>query len=70
MAATCAAETAVGIVDRLADSAGAVSIFETCALERAVRDARAAARHVAMSPGNYVIGGRITLGLDPGNARF
>ena len=48
MAGTCAAETAVSIVDALADSAGAVSIFETCALERAVRDARAAARHVAI----------------------
>src|SRR5207237_9582186 len=50
MAGTGAAETAVSIVDMLAASAGAVSIFETCELERAVRDARAAARHFAISP--------------------
>lgn len=70
MAGTCAAETAVGIVDMLAANAGSVSIFETCALERAVRDARAAARHVAISPNNYVVGGRLALGLDPGTSRF
>jgi alkylation response protein AidB-like acyl-CoA dehydrogenase len=70
MAGTCAAETAVSIVDMLAAGAGAVSIFETCTLERAVRDARAAARHVAIGPNNYVIGGKVALGLDPGSARF
>jgi alkylation response protein AidB-like acyl-CoA dehydrogenase len=65
-----AAETAMSITDELAASAGAVAIFESCALERAVRDARAAAKHVAMSPNNYVIAGRLALGLDPGTARF
>ena len=69
-AGTYAAESAIRIVDMLAAGAGAVSIFETCALERAARDVRAAARHVAISPGNYVIGGRVALGLDPGVARF
>lgn len=70
MAGTCAAETALSIVDMLAAGAGAVSIFETCKLERAGRDARAAARHVALSPNNYVVGGRVALGLDPGTAIF
>jgi alkylation response protein AidB-like acyl-CoA dehydrogenase len=70
MASTCAAETVVSIVDMLANGAGAVSIFETCELERAGRDARAAARHVALSPNNYVIGGRVALGLDPGTDKF
>jgi hypothetical protein len=70
MAATYAAESAVSIVDMLAASAGAASIFETCPLERAVRDVRAAGRHVALSPNNYVIRGRVALGLDPGTARF
>ena len=70
MAASHAAETAVYIVDMLANSAGSASIFETCRLERAVRDARAAARHVAFGPNNYVVGGRLALGLDPGTARF
>jgi hypothetical protein len=70
MAATYATETAVSIVDTLAASAGSASIFETCKLERMARDVRAAARHVALSPNNYVIGGRVGLGLDPGSSRF
>jgi alkylation response protein AidB-like acyl-CoA dehydrogenase len=65
-----AAETAMSVTDMLSASAGAAAIFETCALERAVRDVRAAAKHIAMSPNNYIIGGRLALGLDPGTARF
>lgn len=65
-----AAETAMSITDMLAASAGAAAIFETCALERAVRDVRAAAKHIAMSPNNYITAGRLALGLDPGAARF
>ena len=70
MAASHVAETTVAIVDMLANSAGSPSIFEACKLERAVRDARAAARHVAFGPANYVVGGRLALGLDPGTSRF
>jgi alkylation response protein AidB-like acyl-CoA dehydrogenase len=70
MAGTHATETAVSILDILATSAGSSSIFETCRLERMVRDVRAAARHVAISPNNYIIGGRVGLGLDPGSSRF
>jgi indole-3-acetate monooxygenase len=70
MAASHVAETTVAIVDMLANSAGSPSIFEACKLERAVRDARAAARHVAFGPANYVVGGRLTLGLDPGTNRY
>ena len=65
-----AAETAMSITDELAASAGAAAIFETCAMERAVRDVRAAAKHIAMSPNNYIIAGRLALGLDPGAVRF
>ena len=65
-----AAETAMSVTDMLAASAGAVAIFETCALERALRDVRAAAKHIAMSPNNYIIAGQLALGLDPGAARF
>jgi alkylation response protein AidB-like acyl-CoA dehydrogenase len=65
-----AAETALRIVDMLAAEAGSVAIFESCALERAVRDVQAAVKHVAMNPSSYVITGRLALGLDPGNARF
>jgi alkylation response protein AidB-like acyl-CoA dehydrogenase len=69
-AATYAAETSVSIVDMLATGAGSASIFETCALERAGRDVRAAARHVALGPGNYLTAGRVGLGLEPGASRF
>ncbi len=50
--------------------AGAAAIFESCPLERAVRDVHAAVKHVAMSPANFVVSGRLALGLDPGTARF
>ncbi|WP_158226523.1 acyl-CoA dehydrogenase family protein [Bradyrhizobium sp. UFLA03-84] len=65
-----AAETATSITEMLAVSAGAAAIFETCALERAVGDVRAAAKHIAMSPNNYITAGRLALGLDAGTARF
>ena len=54
----------------LAAMAGAISIFESCSLERRVRDVHAAVKHVAMSPGSYAIAGRIRLGLEPVTARF
>jgi alkylation response protein AidB-like acyl-CoA dehydrogenase len=65
-----AAESAVQIVERLSAAAGAVAIFETFPLERCVRDVHAAVKHVAMSPSNYVVSGRLGLGLAPGTARF
>jgi len=70
IAGTHAAEAAMRVTDMLAAGAGAVSIFETCPLERAVRDAQAAAKHIAMSPNNYILAGRLVLGLDPGTIRF
>ena len=65
-----AAESALRIVDTLAAEAGTSAIFESCALERAVRDVQAAVKHVAMSPNGYVVAGRVALGLDPGTPRF
>jgi alkylation response protein AidB-like acyl-CoA dehydrogenase len=70
LAAAHASEAAVSVVDGLAAAAGAAAIFEACPLERAVRDVHAAAKHVAMSPANVVLSGRLALGLDPGVARF
>jgi len=69
-ACTHAAETAVAIVGRLAAAAGAVAIFETNRLERCVRDVHAAVKHVSMSSNNYVISGRVGLGLPPGTNRL
>lgn len=65
-----AGESAARIVDKLAMETGAASIFEASPLERAVRDVHAAAKHIAMSPNNYGVVGRMAMGLDPGAARF
>jgi len=69
-ACTHAAESAVRIVDMLAAEAGAAVIFEASPIERYVRDVQAAVKHIAMSPNNYVVSGRVGLGLDPGTSRF
>jgi len=69
-ACTFAAESALQILDRLSAASGTVAIFETSRLERCVRDGHAAVKHVAMSPNNYLLSGRIALGLPPGAARF
>jgi indole-3-acetate monooxygenase len=65
-----AAESAIRIAEMLSAAAGAVSIWEAHPLERQVRDIHAAAKHVAMTPNNYVVAGRVCLGLEPGAARF
>lgn len=70
MAAAHAGETALRIVDLLAAEAGAAAIFESNALERAVRDVHAATKHIAMNPSIYVTAGRFELGFDVGSARF
>ena len=70
LACSHAADAAVQIVDRLARMVGAVAILESLPVERCVRDVHAAAKHIAMSPNNYVIAGRLALGLEPLNAQF
>jgi indole-3-acetate monooxygenase len=69
-ACTHAAESALRIVDMLAAEAGATAIFENSPIERFVRDVHAAVKHIAMSPNNYLVSGRVGLGLDPGTPRF
>jgi alkylation response protein AidB-like acyl-CoA dehydrogenase len=69
-ACTHAAESAIRISEMVSAAAGAASIWEEHPLERQVRDIQAAAKHIAMSPNNHVVSGRICLGLDPGTQRF
>ena len=69
-AAAHATETALRVADMLTAEAGGVAIFETSPLERAVRDLNAAAKHIALGPNNYLVAGRISLGVDPGTVRF
>ena len=70
IACAYAAEGSSSVVQMLSTESGAGSIFESNALERAVRDMNAAVKHVAMSPQSYVLAGRLQLGLDPGAMRF
>ncbi len=65
-----AAESAVRIVAMMAAAGGAATIFETSPIERCARDVQAAVKHIAMSPNNYVVRGRVALGLGPGTARL
>jgi alkylation response protein AidB-like acyl-CoA dehydrogenase len=69
-ACTYAAESAIRVADIVCAAAGAAAIWEEHPLERQVRDIQAAVKHVAMSPNNYVVSGRICLGLEPGTLRF
>jgi alkylation response protein AidB-like acyl-CoA dehydrogenase len=64
-ACTHAAESAIRIAETVSAAAGATAIWEALPLERQVRDIQAAAKHIAMSPNNYVAAGRLCLGLEP-----
>lgn len=70
IACAFAAESSASVVHMLATEAGAASIFESNALERAGRDINAAIKHVAMSPQSYTAAGRLSLGLDHGTMRI
>ena len=65
-----AAESAIRVAQMVSAAAGATSIWEEHPLERQIRDINAAAKHIAMSPNNYVLSGRMCLGLDLGTQRF
>ena len=64
MGCTFASETALQAIDRLTEMAGAVSILQRFPLERYERDARAAAKHLAMSSAAYINGGKLALGQE------
>jgi hypothetical protein len=66
IACAFAAESSASVVHIVSTEAGAASIFESNALERAGRDINAAIKHVAMSPQSYTVAGR----LDKGNVRI
>ena len=50
--------------------AGAAAIFDTSPLARCQRDLQAATKHIAVAPHLFALGGRITMGMEPGLARF
>jgi len=70
LACTFASEGALWAIGLLTEMAGAIAIFQSCPLERYERDARAAAKHIGMSPAAYITAGKLTLGQDLSQARF
>lgn len=70
LACTFASQSALWAIDLLTEMAGAVAIARSCPLERRERDARAAAKHIAMSPATYITGGKLLLGRDLTNVVF
>ena len=68
LACSHAAEVAMGVVLRLNDLIGARALAESQPFERRERDVRAAAKHIAMSPQQFVFGGRHALGGDLSDA--
>lgn len=70
LACSHAAEVAVSVVLRVNDLIGARALAESQPFERRERDVRAAAKHIAMSAEQFVIGGRYALGGDISGASF
>jgi alkylation response protein AidB-like acyl-CoA dehydrogenase len=70
LACTFASEAALWGIGRLTEIAGAVAILRSSPLERFERDARAAAKHLAMSEAAYITSGKLVLGQDLSKLRF
>lgn len=70
LACTFASQSALWAIDVVTEMAGSVAIRRSSTLERRERDARAAAKHVAMSPAAYITGGKLRLGRDLSNVNF
>ncbi len=70
LACTFASQSALWAINLVTEMAGAVAILRSSPLERRERDARAAAKHVAMSPAAYITGGKLLLGLDLSSVSF
>ncbi len=70
LACTFASQSALWAINLVTEMAGAVAILRSSPLERRERDARAAAKHVAMSPAAYITGGKLRLGCDLSNTSF
>jgi alkylation response protein AidB-like acyl-CoA dehydrogenase len=70
LAATHAAQTAVGAVDAAHRLGGAGSLYRGHPLERRLRDVHTAAQHMVVAPATMELGGRVMLGLETGAAQL
>ena len=64
------AENCLKACEMMVACAGAAAIFDTSPLARCQRDLQAATKHIAVAPHLFALGGRITMGMEPGLARF
>lgn len=60
------ADAAKSVVQIAYDIGGGTSVYESCPLQRCMRDTYAAVQHVQVQGGNFETVGRVLLGLDPG----
>ncbi|HUR17162.1 MAG TPA: acyl-CoA dehydrogenase family protein [Candidatus Limnocylindrales bacterium] len=70
LACTFASQSALWAIDLVTEMVGTVAIQRSSPLERRERDARAAAKHIAMSPAAYITGGKLRLGHDLSKVNF
>ena len=70
LACIFASESALWVIGLVTEMAGVTAIMGSSPLERRERDARAAAKHVAMSPAAYITGGKHRLGCDLSTSSF
>jgi indole-3-acetate monooxygenase len=70
LACAFASQSALWAIDRVTEMAGTIAIQRSSPLERRERDARAAAKHIAMSPAIYTTGGKLRLGHDLSGVNF
>jgi len=61
LAATHAAQSAVGAIDLLYKTAGSSAVYATSPLDRCMRDARTAAQHVTTQEANFELAGALEL---------
>ena len=70
VAATHAAQSAVGVVDVAHRLGGAGSLYRGSGLERRLRDVHTAAQHMVVAPATLELAGRVLLGVETDTAQL
>ena len=60
------AEAGKAVVQIAYDIGGGTSVYESCPLQRCLRDMFAAVQHIGVQSGNFETCGRVMLGMEPG----
>jgi alkylation response protein AidB-like acyl-CoA dehydrogenase len=64
LAATHAARTSAGVVDRMYDAGGGTSIYAANRLQRDFRDIHTATQHMVVAPATLELAGRVLLEVE------